>query len=42
MGDSHTIKLNQEGQININGIIVDALYAPTFRISLLSIGQPDH
>jgi hypothetical protein len=41
MDDSHTIKLNQEGQINVNGIIVDALYAPMFQISLLCVSQLD-
>jgi hypothetical protein len=33
--------LNQEGKININGIIIDALYAPMFRICLISGGQLD-
>ena len=41
LGDKTRVRATHQGTVDLGGIEINALHTPTFRVSLLSIGQLD-
>ena len=41
LGDKTRVRATHQGTVHLEGIEINALHTPTFRVSLLSIGQLD-